>query len=234
MAAGAATFAWAHTRIPWSELYGENFSGLKAGVPALALTFDDGPNERSTEQLLEVLARHQVPATFFLLGKHVRQRPDLARAVAAGGHEIGNHAFSHSDLAWKSAARIRQELEDTSAAIAEATGERPYLFRPPFGSRRPATLKIATEMKMYTVQWRVTCFDWVAKSPEQILRHARRQIVGGEVILLHDGGHGAMGADRSHTVAAVDQLIPEYKAKGFTFLSVTEMMQLRPGAATPY
>jgi peptidoglycan/xylan/chitin deacetylase (PgdA/CDA1 family) len=231
---GAATFAWVHTRLPWSQLYGESFLGLKAGTPVLALTFDDGPNDPYTLQLLEVLARHQVPATFFMVGSYVRQRPELARAVAAGGHEIGNHAFSHKPLTWMSEQRVRQEIEDTSNAIEEATGSRPYLFRPPFGCRGPQTFKVARELKMFPVQWGVTCFDWSAKSPEQIVKHARRQIEGGEVILLHDGGHLHFGTDRSNTVAATDQLIGEYKAKGFHFVTITEMMQLRPDAATPY
>jgi peptidoglycan/xylan/chitin deacetylase (PgdA/CDA1 family) len=164
----------------------------------------------------------------------VRERPAIVRAVAAAGHAIGSHGFTHTNLIFASDARLRQELEDASKAIEEATGERPFLFRPPFGGRRPGTFKVVEELKMFPVMWRVTCFDWTAKSPEQILKHARRQIAGGEVVLLHDGGHLHMGEDRSHTVRASDQLIGEYKDKGFVFMTVTELMQMRGGVKMPF
>jgi peptidoglycan-N-acetylglucosamine deacetylase len=234
LAGGAATFAGAHTMIPWSQLYGENFTGIEEGRKALALTFDDGPNDPWTMRLLEVLAKHQARATFFMVGRYVRQRPGLARAVVEAGHAAGNHAYSHSNLIFAGRARLRQELEETSKAMEEATGERPFLFRPPFGGRRPGTFQVARELKMLPVMWRVTCYDWSAKSPEQILKHARRQISGGEVVLLHDGGHLGMGEDRGATVRATDELIAQYKDRGFAFLTVPEMMQLRPGLQIPF
>jgi peptidoglycan/xylan/chitin deacetylase (PgdA/CDA1 family) len=233
-AAGAASFAGVHTMVPWSQLYGENFTGIEKAKKILALTYDDGPNDPWTMRLLEVLAKHQVQATFFMLGGHVRKRPEIVRAVSEAGHAIGNHSFSHPNLIFASDAKLRQELEETSKAIAEATGERPFLFRPPFGGRRPGTFKVVEELKMFPVMWRVTCFDWSAKSHEEILKHARRQIAGGEVVLLHDGGHLQMGADRSHTVKATDELIREYKDKGFLFTTVPEMMQLRSGVQLPF
>ena len=220
--------------VPWSQLYGENFSGIQEGRPVLALTYDDGPNDPWTERLLDVLDAHQVKATFFMVGKYVRQRPDIARKVAEAGHAIGNHTFSHPNLIFASDKELRHQIEETSKAITDATGERPFLFRPPFGGRRPGTFKTVGEMKLFPVMWRVTCFDWSAKSTEQIMKHARQQIAGGEVVLLHDGGHLKMGEDRSRTVEATDQLIREYKDKGFIFTTVTEMMQMRPGVQLPF
>jgi peptidoglycan/xylan/chitin deacetylase (PgdA/CDA1 family) len=234
LAAGAATFAGAHTMVPWSQLYGENFNGIQEGQKVLALSYDDGPNDPWTMKLLEVLGKHQVPATFFMVGRYVQERPEIARAVCAAGHAVGNHCFHHRNLIFASAAKVRQELEETSKAIEDATGERPFLFRPPFGGRRPGTFRVVEEMKMFPVMWRVTCFDWSAKSHEEILKHARRQIAGGEVVLLHDGGHLRMGEDRSHTVRATDELIGEYKDRGFVFTTVTEMMQMRPGMHVPF
>lgn len=235
LAAGAAaTFAGVHTMVPWSQLYGENFSGLPAGQKVLALTYDDGPNDPWTMRLLEVLSRHGVQATFFMVGGYVRQRPELARAVFEAGHAIGNHAYSHKNLIFASPSTLRRELDETSQAIQDATGERPFLFRPPFGGRRPGTFKVVEELKMFPVMWRVTCFDWAAKSHEEILRHARRQIAGGEVILLHDGGHLGIGEDRSHSIAATDELIREYQQQGYLFVTVPEMMQMRPGVEMPF
>jgi peptidoglycan/xylan/chitin deacetylase (PgdA/CDA1 family) len=234
LAAGAATFAGVHTMVPWSQLYGKNFSGLREGVKVLALSYDDGPNDPWTMRLLEVLDQHQVAATFFMLGERVRERPEIARAVCTAGHAIGNHSFTHPNLIFASSAKLRQELEETSKAIEEATGERPFLFRPPFGGRRPGTFKVVKEMKMFPVMWQVTCFDWAAESPEKILVHARRQIAGGEIVLMHDGGHLRMGEDRSHTVTATGELIREYKDKGYLFVTVPEMMQMRPGVRVPF
>jgi peptidoglycan/xylan/chitin deacetylase (PgdA/CDA1 family) len=234
LAAGAAVFGGMHTMVPWSQLYGENFSGVREGLKVLALSYDDGPNDPWTMKLLEVLEQEQVQATFFMLGERVRARPEIARAVSAAGHAIGNHSYTHRNLIFAGEARLRRELEETSKAIEEATGERPFLFRPPFCGRRPGTFRVAEELKMFPVMWRVTCFDWAAKSHEEILKHARRQIAGGEVVLLHDGGHLRMGEDRTHTVRATGELIREYKDRGYLFTTVTEMMQMRPGVQMPF
>lgn len=233
LAAGAATFAGLHTMVPWSQLYGRNFTGLDPGSKMLALTYDDGPNDPWTLKLLEVLEKHRVEATFFMLGRYVREHPEIARAVTQAGHAVGNHAFTHPNLIFAGTARLRQELEETTKTIEEATGERPSLFRPPFGGRRPGTFAVARELKMVPVMWRVTCYDWSAKSHQQILQHARRQIRGGEVILLHDGGHLRMGEDRSATVRATDELIAEYKERGFSFVTVPEMMRMAHQAESP-
>ncbi len=233
LAAGAATFAGLHTMVPRSQLYGKNFNGLESGRKTLALTYDDGPNDPWTLRLLEVLEKHGVLATFFMLGRYVRERPEIARAVAEAGHAVGNHAYSHPNLIFASSARLRQELEETSKALEEATGERPSLFRPPYGGRKPGTFTTARKLKMLPVMWRVTCYDWSAKSHQQILRHARTQIRGGEIILLHDGGHLRMGEDRSATVRATDELIAEYKERGFSFVTVPEMLKMAGQAGSP-
>jgi len=219
-----ASFAGLHTMVPWSQLYGANFNGEALPSRRLALTYDDGPNDPHTLHLLDVLARHEVKATFFMVGQFVRQRPQIARAVAEAGHAIGNHTYTHPNLIFVSKSNLRRQLEDTTKAIEDATGQTPKLFRPPFGGRRPGTFAIAREYGMMPVMWRVTCFDWSAKSNETIERHANRQIKGGDVILLHDGGHLAMGADRSYTVRATDNLIAKYKESGYEFVSVPEMM----------
>jgi len=119
LAAGAAAFAGMHTMVPWSQLYGENFSGIQEGVKVLALSYDDGPNDPWTMKLLEVLAKHQVQATFFMLGRYVEQRPEIARAVSAAGHAIGNHGFSHQNLIFASTAKLRQELEETMRQLTQ-------------------------------------------------------------------------------------------------------------------
>jgi peptidoglycan/xylan/chitin deacetylase (PgdA/CDA1 family) len=224
VAAAAASLAGLHTMAPWSQLYGSNFNGLPPGTRNLALTYDDGPNEPYTLRLMEVLARHDVRATFFLLGRFVRERPAIVRDLVSAGHAIGNHTYSHPNLIFVSQSELRKQLEETNAAIADACGQQPTLFRPPFGGRRPGTFSTAREYGLTPVMWRVTCYDWSAKSNQSIEQKAERQIRGGDVILLHDGGHVRMGANRSHSVQATDNLIRRYKAEGYQFLTVPEML----------
>jgi peptidoglycan/xylan/chitin deacetylase (PgdA/CDA1 family) len=219
-----ATFAGLHSMVPSWQLYGRSFVGLPRGTKHLALTYDDGPNDPHTEQLLDVLARHNAKATFFLIGRYVRQRPDIVRRIVEAGHPLGNHTWNHPNLIFCSRAETLRQLSETQKAIEDVCGQRPTLFRPPFGGRRPGTLSTARELGLEPIMWRVTCYDWNATSNESIERNARRQIRGGEVILLHDGGHKAFGADRSHTVKATDNLLREFGEKGYKFVSVAEMM----------
>jgi len=213
-AAGVASYG---AIAPGSELFGKTLHRLP-DPKHLALTFDDGPNDPHTLNLLDVLAKHGVQATFFLIGKHVAARPEVARRVAAAGHVIGNHTFTHPNLAFCSEQRIRQELSDCKKVLRETIGEHSNLFRPPFGARRPAVLQIAREMGMMPVMWSVTCYDWKPTTAERVERNAARQISGGEIILLHDGGHVAFGADRAHTIAATERIIARYKSEEFSFV----------------
>lgn len=225
-AAGAAIVAVGYQSMsPTGQWYGRTFTGSSRDAKQLALTFDDGPNDPCTQQLLDVLARHDVHATFFVMGCYVRQRPDIVRAVARAGHAIGNHTFTHPLLTFKPVAQIRQELADCREAIQGTIGEHSGLFRPPFGGRRPAVLRIARELGMQPVMWNVTGYDWNAPPVEEIERKITRQIRGGDVILLHDGGHKQMGADRSRTVLATDRLIARYKSEGYAFVTIPQMLQ---------
>ncbi len=190
----------------------------------LALTFDDGPNDPYTFRLLEILARHEVRATFFLIGRYVQQRPDIVQELVKAGHVVGNHTFTHPLLTFKSSAEVRNELATCHRALTDVAGEHSKLFRPPFGGRRPGVLRMAHALELEPVMWSVTGYDWNAPSAEYVERKVVNQVRGGDVILLHDGGHLRMGADRSRTVTATDWLIDRYKAEGYAFLTIPEMM----------
>ena len=232
-AAVGAVAAGYQSMSPTGQWYGRTFTGLPRGSKQIALTYDDGPNDPHTPRLLEVLARHNVRATFFVIGKYVRQRPDLVREIAAAGHVVGNHTFTHPLLIFKSEAEIRKELADCRSALQDAVGEHSNLFRPPYGGRRPAVLRIARELGLRPAMWNVTGYDWNAPPAEVIERKVSRRIRGGEVILLHDGGHKAMGADRAQTVIATDKLIAKYKSEGYEFVTTQEMIQRSSGSAQP-
>jgi len=223
-AVAAAVAAGWQTMSPTGQWYGRTFTGLAPVSKELALTYDDGPNDPHTLHLLDVLARHEVRATFFLIGRYVRQRPEIARELARAGHVIGNHTFTHPLLIFKSAAETRREITDCRAALQDAVGEPSNLFRPPFGGRRPTTLRIARDLGLEPILWNVTGYDWNAPPAEVIEQKVAKQIRGGNVILLHDGGHKQMGADRAQTILATDHLIQRYKAEGFEFVTIPQMM----------
>jgi len=229
-ATAALTAAGYQSMAPTGQWYGRTFIGLARGTRQLALTYDDGPNDPYTLRLLEVLARHNVRATFFLIGRYVRQRPDIVREVVKAGHVVGNHTFTHPLLIFKSEAEIRRELTDCRAALQAAIGEHSNLFRPPFGGRRPAVLRLARELGLEPVMWNVTGYDWSAPPAAVIERKVTKQIRGGDVILLHDGGHKQMGADRAQTVLATDHLITRYKSEGYDFTTIPHVLARKPGA----
>ena len=215
---------------PASQLYGRTLTHGRDPAQ-MALTFDDGPNDPHTLRLLDVLVKHQAKATFFLIGKYVRQRPEIARAIQAGGHTIGNHSYNHPNLIFVSAARLRQELEDCRKVLEDAIGAPAPLFRPPFGGRRPNVLRTARSLGLEPVMWSVTAYDWSAKSAEGIVGKVTTQVEArrrkqGEIVLLHDGSHLSFGADRGHTVEAARILLERYTARGKKFVPVQELEKI--------
>ena len=227
--AAAATAAGYQSMAPTGQWFGRTFACGPRGGRQIALTYDDGPNDRHTQDLLDMLARHDVKATFFMIGRFVRERPEIARAAAADGHAIGNHTFTHPLLIFESAEQTRIELTQCRQALEDAIGAHCNLFRPPFGGRRPATLRVARELGLETVMWNVTGYDWNAPPASVIEGKVARQFRGaGDIILLHDGGHRALGADRSQTVIATGNLISRYKGEGYSFVTAPEMMRLTP------
>ena len=223
--AAAAATAGYQSMAPTGQWYGRTFTGLARGSKQLALTYDDGPNDPHTLRLLEVLARHDVQATFFLIGRYVQQRPDIVRAIVNSGHVVGNHTFTHPLLIFKSTQEVRKELIDCRAAIQDAIGNHSNLFRPPFGGRRPAVLRIARDLGLDAIMWNVTGYDWNAPPAAVIENKVSRQMRGGDVILLHDGGHKQMGADRGQTVLATDHLISRYQSEGYKFVTIQHMLK---------
>jgi len=224
-AAAAVSSVGYQSMAPTGQWFGRTFTGLDRGSKQLALTYDDGPNDPHTQRLLDMLARHGVHATFFLIGRYVQQRPDIVRALVEAGHVVGNHTFAHPLLVFKSAREVRSELAHCDRALTDAVGDHSNLFRPPFGGRRPAVLRIARQLGLQPIMWNVTGYDWNATSAEQIQRKVVSKVRGGNVILLHDGGHLAFGTDRSFTVTATDRLISRYKSEGYEFVTIPGMMQ---------
>jgi peptidoglycan/xylan/chitin deacetylase (PgdA/CDA1 family) len=183
----------------------------------LALTFDDGPNPAWTPRLLDILARRDVRATFFLTGSRAQAHPALVRQIASAGHSIGNHSWSHLNLALASSAAIEDQLSRANQTLAEITGSPPRFFRPPYGARRPATLAIARRLGLTPVLWNVMTSDWKNPSADAIasrliskIDRLYRQGLAANIV-LHDGSHSDPAAHRAPSVAAAAQLIARYQ-----------------------
>jgi peptidoglycan/xylan/chitin deacetylase (PgdA/CDA1 family) len=210
---------------PRSQLFGSVLVA-PAKPNEIALTYDDGPNDEVTQRLLEVLARHQVHATFFLIGRFVRQRTQLVRELAAAGHVIGNHSTTHPWLPWQTNARIRQELADCNAALEDTLGAPVRYFRPPHGARRPYVLRAARELGLTPVNWNIIAGDWVPVEPSTIVSRVGRGIARNQRrghasnVVLHDGGHLGIGAPRMPTVEATDLILQRYKPTGTNFVTI--------------
>jgi peptidoglycan/xylan/chitin deacetylase (PgdA/CDA1 family) len=193
----------------------------------IALTYDDGPNDIVTERLLDLLAQHNVRATFFLIGNFVRQRPQIARAIASAGHLIGNHTMTHPWLTWQSSVRIRQELTGCNALLEDTLGIPIRHFRAPHGARRPAVLHIARELSLTPVQWNIIAKDWLPIGAEEIAARTTRGITRNQQqnrasnVVLHDGGQKALGQPRLPTVEATRLLLLKYTPQtGTKFVTV--------------
>ena len=197
-----------------------------APLQTVALTFDDGPNDRSTPPLLDVLYRFEVRATFFMVGSFVRQRPEIVREVQAGGHLIGNHTMTHPFLANKPERFIKDELLSCSRALEDVIGAQERYFRARFGARRPAVLRIARELGLEPVQWNVQGNDWEPIGVGGILHKVDRGLTRvsrkgrGANVLLHDGFDREMGYDRSDTVRASELILWKAREQGRRVVTV--------------
>ena len=215
-AALAGAFAYA-SRWPGSQLFGRTLIA-PARPGEIALTFDDGPNPAGTPQLLDILARHSVQATFFLLGQFAEREPSLTRSIAAAGHLIGNHSWSHPNLSLIAAHRVLEELTRTRDTLEQIIARPIRYFRPPFGARRPYVLRAARALGMTPVMWNAMTNDWAERSPDRIADRlakkidARHQSRVAANIVLHDGSHQGLNADRGPSVAAAATLLARYSA----------------------
>jgi len=213
LTAGGCAYAalWPGSRIFGPTLIAPARSG------ELALTFDDGPNPVWTPRLLDTLAGHDVRAAFFLVGSYAEREPALVRRMVAAGHLIGNHSWSHLNLALTGAGRVREQLNRTSRTLEQIAGAPVRYFRPPFGARRPVVLRAVRELGMVPVLWNAMTSDWKEPSADAIAQRLARKIDRLERrgraanIVLHDGSHRDPAANRGPSMAAAGQLIARYQ-----------------------
>ena len=189
------------------------------GAPTkLALTFDDGPHPTRTAAILDLLAEYGVRATFFVIGENAEAHPELVERELAEGHEVANHTMTHAALSRLSYRDAMTEVMDAEHAIFPDGSGRSTLLRPPCGAVGQQTLKAAERLGMSIVLWSVDTRDWEHKSAEAIIRTVREGVTGGDIILFHDFVSG-----ESHTLEALETLIPELIGEGYEFVTVSEL-----------
>ena len=202
---------------PTSQIFGRTLIAPRQ-PGELALTFDDGPNPAWTPRLLDILAEHGVHGTFFLVGKFAQAESTLVRRIADGGHLLGNHSWNHPNLAISTATQVRDELKRTSDLLQQIAGKPVRFFRPPFGARRPAVLRIARELGLAPVTWNAMTDDWAEPSADRIAAsliakiERNQQRGSASNIVLHDGGHRGLGANRGPSVHGAQRLLERYTA----------------------
>lgn len=197
-------------------------------LPEVALTFDDGPSPAYTPQILEILRRYHVQATFFDIGRLVKLYPDLARQEVADGNLIGNHTWSHPYLPVLSLKQIQKQIADTSATIWQVTGTRPLFIRPPYGAVSANALTAINSFGMTTVIWDNEAQDWSIPGTQVIITRILNLAVNGAIILLHDGG-----GNRSQTVAALPIIIQQLQARHYRFATMEQLVAHYHLAALP-
>jgi peptidoglycan/xylan/chitin deacetylase (PgdA/CDA1 family) len=215
-AAGAAAWGALH---PASPLFGPVVRRLPSDQ-TIALTFDDGPNPAITPQLLDLLDRHDVRATFFLIGQFARACPAIVRDIAGRGHTIGNHTETHPNLLFLSTRQVAAELTDCQRSIAEITGTAPLLMRPPFGARGPQLrLALRNTQLREVVTWTLMGRDWSPRGKRRLIARLAR-VQGRDIVVFHDGSHTTLNADRIDTVRALEHWLPRWKDQGLRAVSL--------------
>lgn len=189
----------------------------------VALTFDDGPSPY-TPQILAVLRRRHVPATFFVVGQHVRDDPGALRAEIRAGAVIGNHTYTHANLRWLTNFDIREQLRMTQRAVRAAGGVTPHWFRPPYDGVNSRVVSTASSLGLRTVTWSVDPTDWMLPGTRAIVARVLAGVRPGSVVLLHDGG-----GYRGETVRALPTIIRTLRRRGYRFVTLDGMFPSSPG-----
>jgi len=192
-------------------------------LPEIALTFDDGPSPYYTPQILAILQQYNVKATFFCIGRQVARYPDLVRLEYNDGNLVGNHTWSHPNLALLSSSDILTQINLTADAIQQATGVRPTFFRPPYGVVNTTVLAKANLLGLTTIIWNDEARDWSLPGTGVIISRILNLAGDGAIILLHDGG-----GDRSQTIAALPTIIQTLRLRGFKFVTLQQMVNDLP------
>ncbi|MGD0625386.1 MAG: polysaccharide deacetylase family protein [Thermodesulfobacteriota bacterium] len=196
----------------------------KGDPRGVGLTFDDGPHPLYTPRVLEILDSFQAQATFFVIGRHLKEHGDLVVAASKAGHVIGNHTEHHSwAMNFSSAKKMRQEVLACQSEVEKWAGYKPRFYRQPAGFRNPKIFGILKELQISMVGWQVRAFDTQCQNPKGIARRILQKVQPGGVILLHDGSNTANNQDRTATLQALPEILGGLKDRGMEFLTLDKL-----------
>src|SRR5436190_16139157 len=202
------------------------FSSVHVDGPYIAITFDDGPSATLTPKLLDILAAHHIKATFFVIGENVAEHPEIVARAAREGHEIGNHSWSHPNFGKMSDQGVRSQLQRTDDAIKNATSQRPTLMRPPYGSITAREKRwIYEEFGYRIILWDVDPYDWKRPGPAVVRSRILKETQPGSIVLSHDIHPG--------TIEAMPSTFDALEAKGFKFVTVSELIRMAAARSSP-
>jgi len=220
---------WRLSSLTDFQLFGTLIHRVETAEPLIALTFDDGPTPGKTEQILQLLAAEQIPATFFLIGKEIETSPLLLQKIISAGHQVGNHSYSHQRMVLKSSKFISDEIEKTDALLKAGGAEEPIYFRPPYGKKLFLLPRYLAAQQRVSVTWDVAPenFPQLTKNPHLLAEYTVTQAKPGSIILLH-----VMYDSRATTMQALPAIIRGLKAKGFQFVTVAELINGQPRSKT--
>ncbi len=212
---------WNLSKSETYQVFGEIIPRVQTEEKLVALTFDDGPTQAALDELLPKLQARGVKATFFLTGNELQRRPDLGKKLVEAGHELGNHSYSHSRMAFKTAGFIKEELRKTDELIRDAGYTRTIHFRPPYGTKLLVLPYVLANQQRKTIMWDIEpdSYDDVAASSAGIVNHVIPRVKPGSIIILH-----VMYPSRSTSKAAVPGIIDALQAKGYRFMTVSELL----------
>ena len=196
------------------ELYTEGSQTDKS----IALTFDDGPSE-NTNSVLDILKKHNIKATFFLIGSKVEAHQEILKRMVEEGHQLGNHTYHHSkSIGFYTVQKLQNELVSTRAVVKRYTGLNIKLYRPPFGVTTPNLAKVVSQLRLNVIGWSVRSFDTTRQSSESIIQRIIKEVKPGAIVLLHD--------DRMKCTTILETIIPHLLNKQYTFATVGELLKI--------
>lgn len=184
----------------------------------IAISLDATWGADQTEELLDILDKHQVKTTFFLAGYWVEEFPDHVRMIADRGHELGNHSYAHPHMNSLSPAQIREDLQNNHDLLKEITGEDAFLFRPPFGEYSNKVIEVAEELGYFTIQWSIDSLDWKDVSADFMVNRVMERAGPGDIVLFHNAGR--------HTPEAIDVLLGRLADRGFEVVPISQVIYL--------
>ena len=220
-AIGFATAAllWLFFRPP----FGKNIVRLNTDQQIIALTYDDGPNPPYTDRLLDVLAQHNVKATFFLIGNRIERHPETVSRIIAEGHQVGNHTYSHPLLGFLPPNYVRQEIERTDRLLRQHGIAGEIVFRAPVLTRFLPVAWVQAKEDRTHISCNVWSWDWTTQNPDRITETVLKKTKPGSIIVLHDGKAENARADRSGTIEATDRIITALKQDGYQFVRLSDV-----------